>query len=198
LGFLGGIFGNSRIKVPRPERFQAVARAAESLRSTGGLKPGDTAGLLFNPEEGASMSALAVDLQGILREGEATSATTVDLEMDDFDTGWIVLRNDRFEDLVASVQALNVSLFERGNGDRLLAAVLRVDFERLQAYWIYNYKLGRFYPLVRPGDGHVSSGDGESRRDNAAELRLGEMMEANRVAIESSLSNWFGLSGIPF
>ena len=137
------------------------------------------------------MSALAADLQSILREGEATSGTSVDLEMDEFDTGWIVLRNDRFEDLVASVQALNVSLFERGNGDRLLAAVLRLDFERLPAYWIYNYKLGRFYPLVRPGEGKTG-------RDNAAELRLGEMMQTNRVAIESSLSNWFGLSGIPF
>ena len=191
MGFLGGIFGNNRIKAPRSERFEAVVRAAASLQSTAVLRTGDTAGLLFNPEEGASMSALAADLQSILREGEATSGTSVDLEMDEFDTGWIVLRNDRFEDLVASVQALNVSLFERGNGDRLLAAVLRLDFERLPAYWIYNYKLGRFYPLVRPGEGKTG-------RDNAAELRLGEMMQTNRVAIESSLSNWFGLSGIPF
>ena len=191
MGFLGGLFGNSRIKAPRPERFDAVARAAESLQSTGGLEPGDTAGLLFNPEEGASMSALAADLQGILREGEATSGTEVDLELDEFDTGWIVMRNGSFNDLVSSVQALNVSLFERGNGDRLLAAVLRLDFERLPAYWIYNYKQGRFYPLVRPGVG-------ETARDNAAELRLGELMEANRIAIESSLANWFGLSGIPF
>jgi hypothetical protein len=191
LSFLGGLFGNNRIQAPRPERFEAVVTAAASLQSTAALRTGDAAGLLFNPEEGASMSALAADLQRILREGEGTSSTIVDLETDDFDTGWIVLRNGRFESLVASVQALNVSLFERGNGDRLLAAVLRLDFERLPAYWIYNYKRGRFYPLVRPGDG-------ETGRDNAAELRLGELMEANRVAIESSLANWFGLSGIPF
>jgi hypothetical protein len=191
LGFLGGLFGGSRIKPPLPERFEAVVAAAESLRSTAGLRTGDKAGLLFNPEEGASMSALAADLQRILREGEATSGTIVDLEWDEFDTGWIVLRNGEFDDLVASVQSLNVALFERGNGDRLLAAVLRLDFERLPAYWIYNYKRGRFYPLVRPGHG-------ETGRDSAAELRLGEMMEANRVAIEGSLDNWFGLSGIPF
>lgn len=135
------------------------------------------------------MSALASELQGILRDGELTSGTSVDLEMDEFDTGWIVLHNRGFESLVASVQALNESLFGRGNGDRLLAAVVLMDFERRPAYWIYNYKRERFYPLVR--------GNGEGR-DNDAELRLGALMERGRVAIESSLDRWYALSGIPF
>ncbi len=189
MGFLDGLFGGSHIKAPRAESFRTLVTAAESLGDQSDLRPGDKAGLLFNPEEGASMSALASELQEILKGGELTSGTSVELEMDEFDTGWIVLRNGVFESLVASVQALNETLFGRGNGDRLLAAAILMDFERQSAYWIYNYKRGRFYPLVQGG---------EDGRDNDAELRLGALMERGRVAIESSLDRWYALSGIPF
>ena len=135
------------------------------------------------------MSALAAELQGVLRDGEVTSGTSVDLETDEFETGWIVLHNRAFDGLVASVQVLNETLFRRGNGDRLLAAVFRLDFERRPAYWIYNYKRGYFYPLVRGRD---------EGRDNEAELRLGELMESSRVSIEGSLERWYALSSIPF
>ncbi len=194
MGFLEGLFGGSRIKAPRAERFRALVTAAESVGDQSDLRPGDKAGLLFNPEEGASMSALASELQEILKGGELTSGTSVDLEVDEFDTGWIVLHNGVFESLVASVQALNETLFGRGNGDRLLAAVILMDFERQPAYWIYNYKRGRFYPLVL-GTGVRGKQEG---RDNVAELRLGALMERGRVAIESSLDRWYALSGIPF
>lgn len=189
MGFLGGLLGRSNVKAPRADRFAGVVRAARSLGDQADLRTGDKAGVLFNPEEGASLSALAAEMQGIVRADELTSGTSVDLEIDEFETGWIVLHNRSFEALVASVQKLNETLFERGNGDRLLAAVLRLDFERRPAYWIYNYKRGLFYPLVRKDDGG---------RDNEAELRLGELMEGSRVAIETSLERWYALSGIPF
>lgn len=198
MGFLDGLFGGNRIKAPRAEIFRALVTAAESAGDRSDLRPGDKAGLLFNPEEGASMSALASDLQETLKVSELTSGTRVDLETDEFDTGWIVLRNGAFDSLVASVQALNEALFGRGNGDRLLAAVVLVDFERGPAYWIYNYKRGRFYPLVPgpvPGKG---AGGNQGGRDNDAELRLGEMMENGGIAIESSIDRWYALSGIPF
>ena len=164
-------------------------RAAEVLTGGADLRTGDRAGVLFNPEQGASMSGLAGELQGVMRAHEPTAGTRVEMEMDEFETGWIVLGNRSFEHLVASIQALSENLFERGNGNRLLAAVLRFDFERKPAYWIYNYKRGYFYPLVLGAD---------KGRDHEAELRLGELMEREKVPIESSLERWFGLSGIPF
>lgn len=190
MGFLGGLFGRSRIRAPRPSRFADLSRAAREMTDRSSLTTGDKAGVLFNPEDGASASDLANELQGVMRRSEVGSGTGLDLQTDEFETAWIVLHNRHFERLVGSVQLLNETLFERGNGDRLLAAVIRVDFERRPAYWIYNYKRGYFYPLVR--------GKGGDGRDNEVELRLGESMDRHRVAVESSLEHWYGLSGIPF
>ena len=190
MGFLGGLLGRSRIRAPRTSRFADLARAARIIADRSCLTTGDKAGVLFNPEDGASASELANELQDVMRGSEAVSGTRLDLQTDEFETAWIVLHNQSFERLVGSVQLLNEALFERGNGGRLLAAVIRVDFERMPAYWIYNYKRGYFYPLVRG-----ARGDG---RDNEAELRSGESMDKHRVAVESSLEHWYGLSGIPF
>ena len=190
MGFLGGLLGRSRIRAPRPNRFADLASAARFMADRSNLRTGDRVGVLFNPEDGASASDLANELQGVMRRSEAASDTRLDLLTDEFETAWIVLHNRSFERLVGSVQLLNETLFERGNGGRLLAAVIRVDFERRPAYWIYNYTRGYFYPLVRG-----AGGDG---RDNEAELRLGESMNKHRVAVESSLEHWYALSGIPF
>ncbi len=190
MGFLGPLLRRGRARSPRPERFAALPRAARQLAAGGELRPGERAGVLFNPEVGASIPALEGELRGVVALGGNLSGTRVEIELDEFETGWIVLDNRDFGALIEALCAVNETLFARGNGDRLLAAVARVDFERRAAYWIYNYRRGRFHPLVRRGDG--------DRRDNEAELRLGELMERGRVEVEPSLEHWYGLSGIPF
>ena len=42
----------------------------------------------------------------------------------------------------------------------------------------------------------VRSRDG--RRDNAAEMRMGAIMEEEGVPVERILEGWYSLSGIPF
>lgn len=185
MGFLGGIFGRRRLRAPRPEKVAALVVAAERLR----LPTGEKAGILFNPEEGASPSELADDIEDVLTSNGAEVGTPLEIHYDEFETAWIVVGNGDFRLLVFYIHTLNEALFERGNGDRLLAAAFGVHFEKKNAYWIFNYKRGYFYPLVRGADG---------ARDNEAELRLGEAMERHRVAVESSLEHWYGLSGIPF
>ena len=190
MGFLGSLLGRSRVRAPRPGRFSALASAAGEMAGRGEVRTGRRAGVLFNPETGASIPDLAAELRDAVARGGTSSGTRVEVELDEFETGWIILDNPDFGALIEALTALNETLFGRGNGDRLLAAVTGMDYERRPAYLIYNYKRGRFYPLVR-------SADGEGR-DNEAELRLGGLMERGRVDIEPSLEHWYGLSGIPF
>jgi hypothetical protein len=185
LGFIGNLLGRSRVRAPREDRFRNVLKITEISE----IVTCDKAGVLFNPEEGASMASLTMELQDLMMVNESTVGTEVDLVTDEFETGWIVLENRKLDCLVASLQILNQTLFERGNGDRLLAAVLRVNFEGEPAYCLYNYKRGYFHPLVL--------GNSE-RRDNDSELRLGQLMERTGIAVENSLEHWYGLSGIPF
>ena len=78
---------------------------------------------------------------------------------------------------------------EHGFVDRLLAAVFALDFGGKKAYWVYNIKRGAFYPFVLAG---------EKQRDNAAEMRLGAIMEEEGIPVERSLEQWYALWGIPF
>jgi hypothetical protein len=71
----------------------------------------------------------------------------------------------------------------------LLAAVFGFDYEGRRAYWVYNVKRGNFYPLVLSG---------EKTRDNAAEMRLGALMEVEKIPVERSLEQWYALWGILF
>ena len=94
-----------------------------------------------------------------------------------------------FEDLAATIHLVGETITEHGYADRLLAAVFAFDYERKKAYWVYNIKRGRFYPLVLSG---------ESERDNAAEMRLAALMEEEKIPVERSLEQWYALWGIPF
>jgi len=74
-------------------------------------------------------------------------------------------------------------------GDCIIAAVFGVDFGGKRAYWVYNVKRGKFYPLVLSG---------ERERDNSAEMRLGGLMEEESIPVERSLEQWYALWDIPF
>ena len=99
----------------------------------------------------------------------------------------MVLDDPDFEDLVSTVHLISETVADHGFANRLLAAAFSFEFQRRNVYWIY--KSGKFYPFV-------SSGDRE--RDNATELRLGEVMEQQRPPGERRLERWYALWGIPF
>jgi hypothetical protein len=71
----------------------------------------------------------------------------------------------------------------------LPAAVFALKFVGKRVYWVYNIKRGYFYPFVPAG---------EQQRDNAAEMRLGAVMEEEGIPVERSLERWYALWGIPF
>ena len=120
---------------------------------------------------------------------ERATGTRFEITDDGYGTRWVVLDDRDFEDLVATLHLVGETITDHGFRDRMLAAVFRFDYEGKQAYWIYGIKRGRFYPFVLAG---------EQQRDNAAEMRLGALMEEENIPVEKSLEQWYALWGIPF
>ena len=167
----------------------SIITAEFSLRGRTDLRPTEKAGVVFNPVDSSFFNNLESELQDLLQISSRATGTRYETKDDGFGTRWVVLDDRDFEDLVSTVHLVGETITEHGFGDRLLAAVFGFDYEGRNAYWVYNIKRGRFYPLVLSG---------ERQRDNAAEMRLSALMEEEKVPVESSLEQWYALWGIPF
>ncbi len=113
-----------------------------------------------------------------------STGTRYEVKDDSFGTRWVV-----FEDLVSTIHIIAETIHDHGFGDRLLAAVFKCEYDRMDAYWIFSYKRGAYHPMVQSSDG---------QRDNAAEMRMGAIMEEEGIPIKRNLESWYSLSGIPF
>ena len=189
MGFLNALFGRSKLRKASREQIFSVITAAVSLMGRTDLRPSDRAGVVFNPVESSFFGNLDSELRELLRLSGRATGTRCEVMDDTFGTRWVVLDDRDFEDLVSTVHLVGETFVEHGFGDRLLAAVFGFDYERSKAYWIYNYKRGKFYPQVLSGD---------RQRDNAAEMRLGALMEEQKIPVERSLEQWYALWGVPF
>ncbi len=183
------LFGRNKLKKPDRDRFFAAITAEMSLAGRTDIRPTYKAGVVFNPVEATFFENLDSELRDLLRISKASSGTSHEIVNDAHGTRWVVLDDPDFEDLVTTMHMVSETIFEHGYGDRLIAAVLPFDYERKKAYWIYNYKRGRFYPFVL---------DESGKRDNHAEMRLGTLMEREKLPMEQSLEQWYSLWGIPF
>ena len=189
MGLLGVLFGRSKLRKPNRERFFSIITAEVSLQGRGDIRPTKHAGLVFNPVESSFFDNLESELRDLLRISGRATGTRYEIRDDGYGTRWVVLDDHDFEDLVSTIHLVGETITEDGFGDRLLAAVFGFDYEGRRAYWVYNIKRGNFYPLVLSG---------EKTRDNVAEMRLGALMEAEKVPVERSLERWYALWGIPF
>ena len=189
MGLLGAIFGHTKIRKPDREKFFSIITAAYSLQGRTDLRPMDKAGLVFNPVESTYFDNLDREIKDLLRISGRDSGTRFEVTDDEFGTRWVVLDDPDFEDLVSTIHGVAETINEHGFGDRLLAAVFKFEYDRQEAYWIYNYKSGRFYPFVQSG---------VTQRDNNFELRLGEIMKSEKIPVERDLEKWYSLWGIPF
>jgi hypothetical protein len=189
MGLLSTLFGRSKLKKPNRERFFSVVTAAFSLRGRTDIRPSEKAGVVFNPVESTFFDNLDSELRNLLRISGHATGTRFEVTDDSFGTRWVVLDDADFEDLVSTIHMVSETIYEHGFADRLLAAVFKFSYDRRDAYWIYNYKRGSFYPMVLAG---------ERQRDNAAEMRLGAVMEEEKIPVERSLEQWYALWGIPF
>ena len=189
MGLLNVLFGRSKLRKPNRESFFSIVTAAFSLRGRTDLRLSERAGIVFNPVESTFFDNLDSELRDLLRVSGHATGVRYEIKDDSFGTRWVVMDDRDFEDLVSTIHMVSETIYEHGFADRILAAVFKFQYERKDAYWIYNYKRGTFYPLIFSGD---------RQRDNATEMRLGTVMEQEKIPVERSLEQWYALWGIPF
>ena len=189
MGFLRMLFGKNKLRRPNREQFFSIIAALVSLAGRTDLRLTGNAGIVFNPVESRFFKELDSELRKLLEISGRSSGTQHEIKDDSHGTRWVVFKDPEFEDLATTIHLVGETITEHGYGDRLIAAVFGLNYEQKTAYWVYNIKRGTFYPLVLSG---------KNDRDNAAEMRLGAIMEQKKIPVERSLEQWYALWGIPF
>ena len=190
MGLRDVLLGRKKLQAPAGERLFAISTARITLETELDLKPAGAAGVCFKSLSSGEFVRAENDLQELLDAVAAETASKVERKTDKLGFEWIVVRDQDFEDLVATVHTVAQELEDRGFGEQLLAALFPFEgkFKEGRAYWIYGFKQGAFWPFVPTGEGQ--------ERDNAAELELKAKLEPE-LPIEGDLTRWFGLFDAP-
>lgn len=188
MGIFDALFGRAKPVKSQIEQLFAIATARVTLELNVGLTPGTRAGVLFRPVQSASFEETLRELLDLLHLAAKDTNARITAWRDDTGFQWILVEDEDFEDLVATIHMVSLTLTDKGFRDQLLAAVFRFNQDGRPVYWLYNYKRGSFYPFVPSGD---------HRRDNGAELRFGALME-KALPVEKQTDQWYPLWGIPF
>jgi PspAB-like protein len=191
MGILDALFGKTKPVKSKSEQLFAMATASITLQTKLDLQAAGTAGIVFRPVDSSYFRQAEQELDQLLQLSSKEEPVKVQSETDSFGFRWIVLQDPAFEDLVATIHMVSITLTEKGFSEQLLAAVFRMnqtDAGNRPVYWVYNYKRGSFYPFVPQGT--------EQRRDNAAELHFASVMDGE-LPIEKSPEHWYALWGIP-
>ncbi len=190
MGLRDVLFGRKKLKDPARERLFAISTARITLQTELDLKPAGAAGVCFKSLSAGEFVRAENELQQLLDAVAQEAGSKVERKSDDMGFEWLVVRDDDFEQLVASVHLVASELEARGFGPQLLAAVFPFAgaFKEKRVYWIYGFKRGAFWPFVPTGEGQ--------ERDNAEELELKAKLE-QELPIEQDLTRWFGLFNAP-
>ena len=190
MGLRDVLSGRKKLQDPARERLFAISTARITLETELDLKPAGSAGVCFKPLSSGEFVRAENDLQELLDAVAAETASKVERKSDNLGFEWLVVRDQDFEDLVATVHTVAQELEDRGFGEQLLAALFPFEgkFKEGRVYWIYGFKQGAFWPFVPTGKGQ--------ERDNAAELELKAKLEPE-LPIEGDLTRWFGLFDAP-
>ena len=192
--FFDAMLGRSRPVKSKLEKLFAISTAYLTLTVDQRLQPGGRAGICFRAIESSRFTSLEDELRDLLKISGKESGTTVKAMTDSYNFQWIVMEAQDFDELVATIHMVSLTLQDWQFGEQLLAAVFRFERPAGAVYWIYNYKRGAFYPFVPAGPGGAA---GQSQaRDNAFELKLAAVME-RELAVDKDPERWYALWGVP-
>jgi len=186
MGFLDSILGKTKLPEAKTDKLFAISTAAITLESSLGYKADGAAGVCIKPMESSRYEAARAEIEELLKLSIKETGMQYRIQKDEYNYIWVVLADPDFEDLVTNIQMVSQILMEHGFGTQLLAAVYRFRGEAV-IYWIYNFKLGSYYPFV-PASGQ--------QRDTSREFRLKALME-KEMPIEKDESKWYPLWGMP-
>jgi hypothetical protein len=189
MGLLDVITGKRKLTQPAPDRLFAISTAYVTFETSLEITTRGTAAIVFQSLATADFRSIVRDMEEVVRATAGDSGATVETSEDSFGFSWLVLRGSQFDDLVVGINAVSSALEAGGYGDRVLCAVFAFsDASGKPIYMIYNYKRGAFYPFVPAG--------GAQQRDNERELVLKAQI-GSELPVESELTRWFPLWGIP-
>jgi len=186
MGFLDSILGKTQLPEAKTDKLFAISTAAVTLDASLGYKADGAAGICIKPMESSRYEAARAEIEELLKISIKETGTEYKIQKDEYNYVWMVLADPDFEDLVTNIQMVSQILMEQGFGTQLLAAVYRFRGEAV-IYWIYNFKLGSYYPFVPMS---------ERQRDTTREFRLKALME-KEMPIEKDESKWYPMWGMP-
>ena len=189
MGIFNAIFGHSKLKPPSEEVFLSIVGAEMRIESAADLRSTRMAGIVVNPAETPYFDNLASKLRPLLDASGRPTDVRLQVRDDGFGTRWAIIESADFHELARLIHAIAVAISDRELSDRLLAAAFGFEYQGRPAYWLFNYKSGRFYPFVPVA---------ARERDRASEMRLGEMMRSENIPMEKKPEDWRALWGIPF
>ena len=189
MGIFNAIFGHSKLKPPSEEEFLSIVAAQTSVEAAADLRSTRMAGIVVNPAESPYFDNLDIKLRPLLDASGRPVTARLHVRDDGFGTRWVILEAPDFRDLASLVHAIAVAISDGGFSDRLLAAAFGFEYRGRPAYWLFNYKSGRFYPFVPVA---------VRERDRASETRLGELMRSENIPMEKKREDWRPLWEIPF
>ncbi len=187
MGLTDVLFGRKKLKKAVEEKLFALSTARITLESDLGLKSAGSAAVVFKPLSAAEFVRAENELQELLDVAAQEAHSKIERRGDEFGFEWLIIRDNDFEELVATVHLVASELVARGFGEQLLAAAFRFDGKH-PVYWIYGFKRGAFWPFIPTGDG--------KERDNAEELELKAKLE-KELPIEPDLTRWLALFDAP-
>jgi hypothetical protein len=188
VGLTDVLFGRKKLKDAKGDRLFAISTARVTLEVELGLKPARRAAVVFKPLSSGDFVRVENETQELLDVAARETASKVSRTEDELGFNWIVVEDDDFEDLVATIHLVASELQARGFGQQLLAADFRFDGAKHPVYFVYGFKRGAFWPFVPTGE--------DKGRDNAKELELKAKLE-KELPIEQDLTRWLALFDAP-
>lgn len=183
---LDALFGKTRLPRATIDNLFAISVASVTMQTGLNLKASSPAGLCFKPIESSHYDAARTEIEDLLRLSSRETGSTFRITTDEYRFTWVILEDPDFEDLVAETHLVSQTLIEKDFGSYLLCALFRFENAK-PAYWVYNFKQGRYYPFV-PGPNKT--------RDNALEFRMRSLLE-KELPIEKDVGMWYPLWGMP-
>ncbi len=186
MGFLDSILGKTKLPMAKTDKLFAISTSAITMEANLGYKPDGNAGVCIKPIESSRYEAARAEIEELLKVSFRETGTEYNIQKDEYNYIWVVLSDKDFDDLVTNVQMVSQILMEQGFGTQLLAAVYRFKGE-VVVYWIYNFKLGSYYPFVPQND---------QQRDTSREFRLRSLLQ-KELPIEKDEAKWYPMWGMP-
>lgn len=184
--FVEVLFGEGGVTGADPEDLFEITTARVTLE-TNGYETVDRAGLCFSNVESTDFSAVVEDVEYLLSVSEEETQADYQVIDDEYGYKWVLISDALFEDVVTDVHMVSDTLIEEGYENYLLCAVFAFEGDR-EAYWIYNFKRGTWYPFAPAGTG---------QRDERVEGALYELVESE-LDVEPDPDRRYPFWGIPF